>query len=110
MPTLDDALSFELIRLAADSATGRVTIDERHRQPAGVVHGGVYAALAESLASEATAESAGREAFTVLGMSNSTSFLRPARDGTITAEATPIHSGRTTWVWDVRFTDEHGRL
>ena len=108
--TLDEALSFELLELGPSRATARVAIDDRHRQPVGVVHGGVYAALAESLASEATADAVGRGDWTVFGMSNSTNFLRTARFGTIEAEGVAIHSGRTTWVWDVSFTDQQARV
>ena len=45
-----------------------------------------------------------------MGQSNHTSFLRPVTEGTVHAEGTPIHRGRTTWVWDVDFTDDEGRL
>ena len=44
-----------------------------------------------------------------MGLSNSTSFLRPITEGTIHAHATRLHRGRTTWVWDVRFSDDAGR-
>ena len=45
-----------------------------------------------------------------LGMSNSTTFLRPVTEGTVTAVGQPIHRGRTTWIWDLRFTDDRERL
>jgi 1,4-dihydroxy-2-naphthoyl-CoA hydrolase len=45
-----------------------------------------------------------------VGQSNNTTFLRPAKGGTVHAEGTPLHQGRTSWVWDVRFTDDEGRL
>ena len=109
--TLDDVLSFELLSLGEERAHARFTVDDRHRQPLGVVHGGVYAALAESLASEATAENVGRDGtLAVLGLSNATSFFRPIAGGMVQANAERIHRGRTTWVWDVRFTDEADRV
>jgi uncharacterized protein (TIGR00369 family) len=107
--TLDATLGFELTDLGAERAHAQVEIDERHLQPFGVVHGGVYAALAETLASHATAAAVMPE-YMALGSSNLTSFLRPVAAGTITAEAERLHRGRTTWVWDVRFTDSEGRL
>ena len=107
--TLDDTLGWELTTLGAETAQARFTIDDRHRQPFGVVHGGVYTALAESVASHATAGAVGLE-FVALGLSNSTSFLRPVAEGTVHADAERIHRGRTTWVWDVRFTDDAGNL
>jgi uncharacterized protein (TIGR00369 family) len=108
--TLDDTLGFELTDLGAERAHAHVEIDERHLQPFGVVHGGVYAALAETLASHATAAAVMSEGNVALGSSNLTSFLRPVASGTIRAEAERLHRGRTTWVWDVRFTDSEGRL
>jgi 1,4-dihydroxy-2-naphthoyl-CoA hydrolase len=108
---MHEVLAFEFPLINSDRARGRFTVDERHLQPEGLVHGGVYAALAEALASEGTAEGVGRDpALAVTGMSNHTSFLRPVTEGTIDAEGEPFHRGRTTWLWDVRFTDGSGRL
>jgi uncharacterized protein (TIGR00369 family) len=108
--TLEETLGFELVTLEDEVAHGRVVVDERHLQPLGVVHGGVYAALAESLASHATAHAVAADGFVALGMSNDTSFFRPVSGGTVLADASRLHGGRTTWVWDVRLTDEAGRL
>lgn len=76
-------------------------IDDRSRQPYGIVHGGMYAALAETVASVGTAAAVMEAGFVVMGMSNSTNFLRPATEGTVEAHAVPVHRGRTTWVWDI---------
>jgi 1,4-dihydroxy-2-naphthoyl-CoA hydrolase len=108
--TLDDTLAFELVELSEEAAHGRVAVDSRHLQPLGMVHGGVYAAIAESLASHATALGVASDGFMALGMSNDTSFFRPITEGTLLADAARIHRGRTTWVWDVRMTDADGRL
>jgi 1,4-dihydroxy-2-naphthoyl-CoA hydrolase len=108
--TLDATLGFELTELGPEAAHGRVEIDERHLQPLGVVHGGVYAALAESLASHATASTVMAKGHVALGLSNLTSFFRPVSGGIVHATATRIHRGRTTWVWDVSFTDPAGAV
>lgn len=108
--TLDEALGFQLTELGPEVAHAHVEIDERHLQPLGVVHGGVYAALAESLASHATAAVVMPDGYLALGLSNLTSFFRPVSSGTIRAEATRLHRGRTTWVWDVSFTEAAGKL
>jgi uncharacterized protein (TIGR00369 family) len=79
-------------------------------QPMGIVHGGVYAAIAETLASMGTARAVMPDGKRALGMSNSTSFLRPVSEGTVYGTARAIHRGRTTWVWDVEMRDEHDRL
>ena len=76
----------------------------------GIVHGGAYAAMAESLASAATYMHVRGEGDIAVGQSNHTSFLRPVFSGTVHAEARRRHRGRTTWVWEVDFTDDEGRL
>jgi uncharacterized protein (TIGR00369 family) len=107
---LDDVLGFEMLELNGDVARARFPVEDRVRQPLGVVHGGAYAALAETLVSMATWVAVAENGNIVLGQSNNTSFLRPVSEGTIHAEALPLHRGRTTWIWDVRFTDDEGRL
>jgi 1,4-dihydroxy-2-naphthoyl-CoA hydrolase len=108
--TLDSVLGFEIIEIKEDSARAVVPVTNRVRQPYGLVHGGVYAALAESLASVATAAAVWDDGNIAVGLSNATSFMRPATEGTVHALATRRHRGRTTWVWDVDMTDDDGRL
>ncbi|MGH2872857.1 MAG: PaaI family thioesterase [Solirubrobacteraceae bacterium] len=91
-------------------ASGTVSVRDALKQPAGLVHGGVYAAVAESLASNGTTVVVRDDGLTALGMSNQTSFLRPVTGGTIAARARARHRGRTTWVWEVEFADDRGRL
>jgi uncharacterized protein (TIGR00369 family) len=79
-------------------------------QASGLVHGGVYAAIAESATSMATAMQVIPEGKMAFGLSNQTSFLRPITSGTIHAVGRARHRGRTTWVWEVEFTDGDGRL
>jgi uncharacterized protein (TIGR00369 family) len=88
----------------------RVPVSERLLQPFGLVHGGVYATLAETLASKATHEAVQADGMMAIGLSNSTTFLRSVTEGHITAEGRPRHRGRTTWVWDIEMTDENDRL
>ena len=77
----------------------------------GIVHGGVYAAIAETLASMGTARGVLPDGKVPLGMSNNTSFLRPVSEGTRARRArVAIHRGRTTWVWDVEMRDDEDRL
>lgn len=108
--SLDEALGFELVSLETETAYGRVHVDDRHRQPYGVVHGGLYAALAESVTSHATAHVVHEQGLAALGMSNDTSFFRPVSSGVVHARAELLHRGRTTWVWHVRLTDDDDRL
>jgi uncharacterized protein (TIGR00369 family) len=108
--TLDDVLGFEMVEMSADRCRARFATEKRVQQPIGLVHGGAYAALGESMASWATALGVHGDGNMALGQSNNTSFLRPPRDGFVHAEGTPIHRGRSSWVWDVRFTDDEDRL
>ena len=108
--TLDGVLGFELEEFSEDVARGSFPITDRVRQPFGLVHGGALAALAESLASVATAGAVYDDGMVAVGLSNQTSFLRPFREGTVHAVARRRHRGRTTWLWEVDFTDDEGRL
>jgi 1,4-dihydroxy-2-naphthoyl-CoA hydrolase len=108
--TLGEVLEFEHLESGPERATARFEVAQKHKQPFGLVHGGVYAALAEGLASEATAQAVGPDGMLAQGMSNNLSFLRPVFGGTVHAEAVRRHRGRTTWVWDVDMTDDEGRL
>lgn len=80
------------------------------RQPAGIVHGGVYALIAESMCSIGTVSGVWEDGKAGLGMSNNATFLRSLSEGTIHAVARRRHGGRTTWIWDVEMTDDDGRV
>ncbi len=108
--TLIATLGFELLELGPERATGRFSAADRVKQPLGLVHGGAFAAFAESLASAATYEAVASNGLIAVGLSNHTSFLRPVLAGTVHAEGRRRHHGRTTWLWDVDFTDDEGRL
>ena len=108
--TLTSVLGFETVEVGSDRARARFEVGDRHRQPYGIVHGGVYAALAESIASEATAVAVHEAGNVAMGMSNFVTFMRPIAAGTVHAEAIRKHAGSTAWVWDVEMTDDEGRL
>ncbi|HEY7966028.1 MAG TPA: PaaI family thioesterase [Solirubrobacteraceae bacterium] len=108
--TFDALYGMRRFDMSEDSARGEVVVRRELMQPWGLIHGGVYASMAESLASWATALVVAGDGNVVMGMSNNTSFLRPISAGTIHALATRRHRGRTTWVWDVDVSDDEGRL
>jgi 1,4-dihydroxy-2-naphthoyl-CoA hydrolase len=108
--TLEGILGFELHESDGEGARGSFEVTERVRQPFGLVHGGAYCAMAESLVSAATWMAVKDEGMTAMGMSNDTSFLRAVFSGRVHAEGRVRHRGRTTWVWEVDFTDGEGRL
>jgi len=106
-----DALyGLEVLEVTEDLVRAQVAVRDELRQPFGLVHGGVLASIAETLASLGTLTVVVPEGNAAMGSSNSTSFLRPIADGTIHARALRRHRGRTTWVWDVEITDDAGRL
>lgn len=81
---------------------GRLEVTERVQQPYGIVHGGVYCTIVETLASHAAAVRAMADGNIVVGVSNTTDFLRATRSGVLEAVAEPIHVGRTQHLWRVR--------
>jgi 1,4-dihydroxy-2-naphthoyl-CoA hydrolase len=105
----DCLYGLELLECSETEVRAQVVVRDEHKQAAGLVHGGVYASIAESIASIATAATVLDEGHVAMGMSNNTSFLRPVTAGTVHAHATRIHRGRTTWLWDVKFSDDDGR-
>jgi 1,4-dihydroxy-2-naphthoyl-CoA hydrolase len=106
----DAAVGYELLEVTDDLVRARAEVRDEIKQQAGLVHGGVYSSIAESIASIGTYAVVSRDGHTAQGMSNQTSFLRPILEGHIHAEARARHKGRTTWVWEVDFTDDQGRL
>jgi uncharacterized protein (TIGR00369 family) len=106
-----DALyGLEILSLGEEEATAQVQVTPDVLQPGGLVHGGVYASIAESLTSFATWTAVARDGRSAQGLSNQTSILRPILRGTIYATARRRHRGRTTWVWEVDITDDEGRM
>ena len=110
MPGFDGLYGLEVLTISDAEVTARVAVRDELKQPAGLVHGGVFASIAESIASMATWLAVQPDGRTAQGLSNQTSFLRPILDGTIHAVARRRHRGRTTWVWEVDITDDQGRL
>jgi uncharacterized protein (TIGR00369 family) len=96
-------LDVEVLSSADGEVRARLPVTDRLKQPLGLVHGGVFAVLADALAIDATPGA-------IRALSNQTSFLRPVTQGVIQATARRRHSGRTTAVWEVDIADDAGRL
>jgi 1,4-dihydroxy-2-naphthoyl-CoA hydrolase len=105
----DRHFGLEIVSTGEDQVHASVPVRDEIRQPVGLVHGGFYAALAESMTVAAT-RAALPDDRVVHAQSAQTSFLRPIMDGTVHAAARARHRGRTTWVWEVEITDDAGRL
>jgi len=106
---LADALGIEVLELTPKRVVATMPVDDRTRQPFGILHGGASVALAETVASLGSAANVDRAEFAAVGLEINANHLRAKRDGVITATATPLHLGRTTHVWDVRILDEDAR-
>jgi len=104
-------LGIEFTEIGPDFLQARMPVDERTKQPAGLLHGGASAALAETLGSVAANLVAGMAETprACVGLEINANHLRPVRAGWVRGETRPVHIGRTTQVWDIRITDERGR-
>ena len=110
LTAFDRFYGLELIELSDEPVRARVEVQDRHRQPAGLVHGGLYATIAESMAVAGTNRGVSADGRAATGLSTQTSFLRPITGDRIEATARPRHRGRSTWVWEVEISDGLGRL
>lgn len=87
-----------------ERVTGHLEAGPRHHQPDGLVHGGVYASIVETLGSVGARAALGEGEVVPVGVANSTDFLRPHREGRLEAVAAPLHVGRTQQLWQVVVT------
>ncbi|TDP41188.1 PaaI family thioesterase [Nocardia ignorata] len=107
--TFTDLIGMRFTEVSADRVRGEWEVRPQLHQPAGIQNGGVYCTVIETLASVGASVWFG-ERGQVVGVNNNTDFLRAVREGTLTAEATPIHRGRSQQLWVVVITDAEGRM
>jgi 1,4-dihydroxy-2-naphthoyl-CoA hydrolase len=105
----DGLYGLSIDEASPDEMRAHVVVQDHHKQPAGLVHGGVFAAMGEAMASIGTWLAVGPEKG-ASGMTNTSTFVRPITDGTVYAVGRPRHRGRTTWVWEIDITDDQDRL
>ncbi|WP_462411130.1 PaaI family thioesterase [Neobacillus sp. Marseille-QA0830] len=108
--TLIATLGIELVQVEKGKVIATMPVDERTRQPFGILHGGASVALAETVASIGAFELVDQETEVVAGLEINANHVRPKSDGTVTAVGTILHKGKTTMVWDIKITDEQDRL
>jgi 1,4-dihydroxy-2-naphthoyl-CoA hydrolase len=104
------AMGLRFVRASADEVVVEWDIASHHRQPYGIVHGGVHAGVIETIASVGAAIHAKPLGQAVVGLENHTSFLHAVRDGVLRATARPLARGRRTQVWEGTITDPTGRI
>lgn len=107
---LADTLGIAMVELTRERVVATMPVDERTRQPFGILHGGASVALAETAVSLGAWMNIDRARFAAVGLEINANHLRSKRDGIVRAVATPIHRGRTTQVWAVEISDEDGRI
>ena len=107
---LPKALGIEMVELTEQRVVATMPVDDRTRQPFGLLHGGASIALAETVASFGAAVFIDRARFTAVGQEINGNHLRPKFDGVVRAVGVPVHVGRTTQVWSIEIRDEEDRL
>ncbi|MFQ6325096.1 PaaI family thioesterase [Nocardia sp. CWNU-33] len=106
-----DLIGLEFTEVTPDVVRGELTAGPQLLQLAGIINGGVYCTIVETLASVGAGvwfAAQGNEG-TVVGVNNSTDFLRAVREGKVYGESTPLHRGRLQQLWQVVLTDDAGR-
>ncbi|AIG64154.1 hypothetical protein CATYP_05440 [Corynebacterium atypicum] len=104
---LERTLGIRYVALGPKHVEAELEVGSGHLQPAGLVHGGVYTALVESVGSTAALLATGK---LVVGMTNSTDFIASTRSGLLRASATPLQVGKRTQLWQARITDDAAHL
>jgi uncharacterized protein (TIGR00369 family) len=104
------ALGIEILELTRERVVATMPVDDRTRQPFGLLHGGASIALAETVASFGAAVLIDRERFAAVGLEINGNHLRAKTEGIVRATGVPVHAGRSTQVWSIEIADEEGRL
>ena len=103
-------MGISILTATADEVTCEWEVAERHHQPDGIVHGGVHCGVVETLCSIGAAAVAMPRSQRVVGLENTTSFVRAVRSGKLTGTARPVTRGRTTQIWEAWIRDREGNL
>jgi 1,4-dihydroxy-2-naphthoyl-CoA hydrolase len=104
------AMGLQFSKATADECVGTVAIAEIHRQPYGIVHGGVHAGIIEAACSTGAHIAAMARGQSVVGLENATSFITAVREGTLHVVATPVTRGRRTQVWQATIKSDDGKI
>lgn len=106
---LAETLGMQFVELTPERVSATMPVDERTRQPFGILHGGASVALAETVASIGGALNVDLDKYHVVGVEINANHIRAKKDGVVTGTATPIHIGRSTQVWSIHIVDEEQR-
>jgi uncharacterized protein (TIGR00369 family) len=106
----DAAMGIRFLEATGERVVAEYTVGPEHRQPYGIVHGGVHAGLVETVCSIGAGLVASARGQGVVGLENHTSFIHAVREGRVRVTAVPLTRGRRVQVWEARAEDENGRL
>lgn len=106
----NETMGLHFVSATVDEVVAELEIGPQHRQPYGIVHGGVHAGIIETVASTGAALHALAQGCSVVGLENHTSFIRAVREGVLRITGKPITRGRRTQVWEVTVTDATSRV
>jgi len=105
----NETIGLEFVSIRYNEIVAEIPVTPTLHQPYGIVHGGVYCTIVETLASTGAALNAMPRGYSAVGLENNTSFIRAVREGRLRAVATPVTRGRRSHVWSVSITDDQGR-
>lgn len=108
--SLIETLGIKIVELSEEKAIATMPVDDRTRQPFGVLHGGASVALAETIASIGTYHLLDQKKEYCVGLEINANHIKSKKDGIVKAVATPLHKGRKTMVWEIKIVDEQERL
>ncbi len=108
--TMGEFIGIEWVELGDDFLTAKMPVNERTKQPYGLLHGGASCTLAETIGSVASAMVVDHTKFACVGLEINANHVRSAREGFVTGTATPLHLGANTHVWDIKIYDELRKL
>ena len=108
--TMVSHIGIEFTEIGDDYVRARMPVDRRTHQPYGLLHGGASVTLAETLGSIGAALCVDADRFQVVGLEINANHVRGVREGWVTGTARPLHRGRTTQLWEIKITDDAGKL
>ncbi len=108
--TLANCIGIEVTEIGDDYLRGRMPVDQRTRQPHGILHGGASVALAETLASVGSQLTVDWKRYRSVGLEINANHVRAVSDGFVIGTARALHLGRRTQVWEIRIVDERDKL
>lgn len=103
-------LGITLTEIGADYICGKMPVDERTKQPHGLLHGGASVVLAESLGSIGANYMVDQEKYVCVGLEINANHIRAVKNGYVYGRAQVLHAGNTTQIWEIKITNEENKL